>query len=37
MQGPSELDMRKDAKLVTWDRIADLENIMVPTFTIVAH
>jgi proline iminopeptidase len=37
MQGPSELGMSPDAKLVTWDRVADLARIQVPTLTIGAR
>ncbi|MCI2974885.1 MAG: proline iminopeptidase-family hydrolase [Ferrimicrobium sp.] len=37
MQGPSELGMSADAKLVTWDRVADLARIQVPTLTIGAR
>ena len=37
MQGPSELGMSADAKLVTWDRVADLAHIQVPTLTIGAR
>ena len=36
MQGPSELGMSADAKLATWDRVADLPTIEVPTLVIGA-
>jgi len=36
MQGPSELGMSADAKLATWDRVADLPRIEVPTLVIGA-
>jgi proline iminopeptidase len=37
MQGPSELGMSRDAKLADWDRVNDLEKIMVPTLVIGAR
>src|SRR6185437_16206130 len=37
MQGPSELGMSADAKLATWDRVADLPRIQVPTLVIGAR
>src|SRR5580658_3093290 len=37
MQGPSELGMSADAKLATWDRVADLPAIEVPTLVIGAR
>jgi proline iminopeptidase len=37
MQGPSELGMSPDAKLATWDRVADLHGIDVPTLVIGAR
>ncbi|WP_276962899.1 proline iminopeptidase-family hydrolase [Ferrimicrobium acidiphilum] len=37
MQGPSELGMSADAKLAAWDRVNDLEKIMVPTLVIGAR
>jgi proline iminopeptidase len=37
MQGPSELGMSRDAKLATWDRVNDLEKIMVATLVIGAR
>jgi proline iminopeptidase len=37
MQGPSELGMSRDAKLAAWDRVNDLEKIMVPTLVIGAR
>ncbi|WP_276957913.1 proline iminopeptidase-family hydrolase [Ferrimicrobium acidiphilum] len=37
MQGPSELGMSVDAKLAAWDRVNDLEKIMVPTLVIGAR
>jgi proline iminopeptidase len=37
MQGPSELGMSADAKLANWDRVADLEQIQVPTLVIGAR
>jgi proline iminopeptidase len=37
MQGPSELGMSADAKLATWDRVADLPRIEVPTLVIGAR
>jgi proline iminopeptidase len=36
MQGPSELGMSADAKLASWDRLADLPAIEVPTLVIGA-
>ena len=36
MQGPSELGMSADAKLASWDRVADLPAIEVPTLVIGA-
>ena len=37
MQGPSELGMSADAKLASWDRVAELELIEVPTLVIGAR
>jgi len=37
MQGPSELGISADAKLVDWDRSADLTSIEVPTLVIGAE
>jgi proline iminopeptidase len=37
MQGPSELGISADAKLVNWDRFADLASIEVPTLVIGAQ
>jgi proline iminopeptidase len=37
MQGPSELGISADAKLVNWDRFADLSSIEVPTLVIGAQ
>ena len=37
MQGPSELGISADAKLVTWDRFDDLASIEVPTLVIGAQ
>ncbi|WP_276942213.1 proline iminopeptidase-family hydrolase [Ferrimicrobium acidiphilum] len=37
MQGPSELGMSADAKLAAWDRVNDLEKIVVPTLVIGAR
>ncbi len=37
LQGPSELGMSADAKLAAWDRVADLEQIEVPTLVIGAR
>jgi proline iminopeptidase len=37
MQGPSELGSSPGAKLVDWDRTADLEKIAVPTLVIGAR
>ena len=37
MQGPSELGMSSDAKLAEWDRMADLDQIRVPTLVIGAE
>ena len=37
MQGPSELGMSADAKLANWDRVADLQQIEVPTLVIGAR
>ncbi len=37
MQGPSELGISADAKLVRWDRTADLGSILVPTLVIGAQ
>ncbi len=37
MQGPSELGMSADAKLATWDRVASLPTIEVPTLVIGAR
>lgn len=37
MQGPSELGMSADAKLASWDRVADLPTITVPTLVIGAQ
>ena len=37
MQGPSELGISADAKLVNWDRFADLASIEVPTLVIGAR
>jgi len=37
MQGPSELGISADAKLVSWDRFADLASIEVPTLVIGAR
>ncbi len=37
MQGPSELGMSRDAKLASWDRVNDLEKIMVSTLVIGAR
>ncbi|HEY7431616.1 MAG TPA: proline iminopeptidase-family hydrolase [Streptosporangiaceae bacterium] len=37
MQGPSELGISADAKLVHWDRVADLASITVPTLVIGAR
>jgi proline iminopeptidase len=37
MQGPSELGISADAKLVNWDRVADLASITVPTLVIGAR
>ncbi len=37
MQGPSELGISADAKLVNWDRVADLPSITVPTLVIGAR
>jgi len=37
MQGPSELGMSDDAKLASWDRVADLPQIEVPTLVIGAR
>jgi proline iminopeptidase len=37
MQGPSELGISADAKLVNWDRFADLSSIEVPTLVIGAR
>jgi proline iminopeptidase len=37
MQGPSELGISPDAKLVNWDRFADLASIEVPTLVIGAQ
>src|SRR2546429_4857507 len=34
MQGPSELGISADAKLVNWDRFADLASVDVPTLVI---
>jgi proline iminopeptidase len=37
MQGPSELGMSAEAKLASWDRVADLGEIEVPTLVIGAR
>jgi proline iminopeptidase len=37
MQGPSELGISADAKLVNWDRFGDLGQIQVPTLVIGAQ
>ena len=37
MQGPSELGISSDAKLVNWDRFGDLGQIQVPTLVIGAQ
>jgi len=37
MQGPSELGMSPEAKLASWDRLADLAAIEVPTLVIAAR
>jgi proline iminopeptidase len=37
MQGPSELGISSDAKLVNWDRFGDLGQITVPTLVIGAQ
>jgi proline iminopeptidase len=37
MQGPSELGMSPDAELANWDRLADLDQIQVPTLVIGAQ
>jgi len=37
MQGPSELGISSDAKLVNWDRTGDLPSIEVPTLVIGAR
>ncbi len=37
MQGPSELGISADAKLVNWDRFGDLASIEVPTLVIGAQ
>jgi proline iminopeptidase len=37
MQGPSELGISADAKLVNWDRFADLASVDVPTLVIGAQ
>jgi proline iminopeptidase len=37
MQGPSELGISSDARLVNWDRFADLGQIEVPTLVIGAQ
>jgi proline iminopeptidase len=37
MQGPSELGISSDAKLVNWDRFGDLGQIEVPTLVIGAQ
>jgi proline iminopeptidase len=37
MQGPSELGISADAKLVNWDRFDDLASIEVPTLVIGAQ
>ena len=37
MQGPSELGMSADATLASWDRVADLPRITVPTLVIGAR
>jgi proline iminopeptidase len=37
MQGPSELGMSPTAKLATWDRVAELRSIEVPTLVIGAQ
>jgi proline iminopeptidase len=37
MQGPSELGISSDAKLVNWDRFGDLGQIRVPTLVIGAQ
>jgi proline iminopeptidase len=37
MQGPSELGMSADSKLVNWDRTGDLPSIEVPTLVIGAR
>jgi proline iminopeptidase len=37
MQGPSELGMSPEAKLASWDRVADLPAIEVPTLVIGAR
>jgi proline iminopeptidase len=34
MQGPSEFGASADAKLASWDRVADLPAIEVPTLTL---
>ena len=37
MQGPSELGISADARLVNWDRFGDLGQIQVPTLVIGAQ
>jgi proline iminopeptidase len=37
MQGPSELGMSPDAELANWDRLAELDQIEVPTLVIGAR